>query len=79
MSNIQNLVNAVCSDFPSDRFVKENRDSITWFRVFKSSSTLMVPPVNIIRNNMRFLDKFIEATKAFSVADLGSTAYDWDN
>ena len=39
----------------------------------------MVPPVNIIRNNMRFLDKFIEATKAFSVADLGSTAYDWDN
>lgn len=79
MSNIQNLVNAVCSDFPSDRFVKENRDSITWFRVFKSSSTLMVPPVNIIRNNMSFLDKFIEAIKAFSVADLGSTAYDWDN
>jgi len=73
-----NLVKAVVPDFPADREVKASRDVVSWYKVIWSSRTLMVPPLNVVKNNMRELDRFVESVKAFATMDFSSPMYKWD-
>lgn len=79
MTDIQNLVRAICPDFPSTKDVKTSRDQFSWFRVVESSQTLMLPPMNYIKSNVLILDKTVEAISAFAVSEPGAPEYDWTN
>ena len=62
---------------PSDRHVKATRDLMAWYKIVNSTRTLLVPPMNILRSNVRELDRFAEALRAFETADLDSPIYRW--
>lgn len=76
---MERIVKAIAPDMPEDRHVKQTRDVMTWYKVVKSTKTLLVPPINIIKTNMRELERFSEAVKAFENADLEGSEYDWDD
>lgn len=76
---MERIVRAIAPDMPEDRHVKQTRDVLTWYKVVKSTKTLLVPPINIIKTNMRELERFSEAVKAFENADLEGSEYDWDD
>nr|DAF76504.1 MAG TPA: DNA polymerase [Caudoviricetes sp.] len=76
---MQDLIRAVCPDLPKDRQVKSTKDRMVWYRWKKSESTLLVPPLNVLRANSLELDRFIESINSFAKADLNDTVYDWDN
>ena len=73
------VVKAIAPNMPEDRCVKGTRDVMTWYKIVKSTKTLLVPPMNVLKTNMRELERFSEAVQAFAVADLDSVEYDWDN
>lgn len=73
------IVKAIAPNMPSDRHVKATRDVMTWYKVVYADKTLLVPPVNIIKTNMRELERFSEAVKAFETSDLSSPIYDWSD
>lgn len=76
---MERIVKAIAPDMPEDRHVKQTRDVMTWYKIIKSTKTLLVPPINIIKTNMRELERFSEAVKAFENADLEGSEYDWDD
>lgn len=76
---MERIVRAIAPDMPEDRHVKQTRDVLTWYKIVKSTKTLLVPPINIIKTNMRELERFSEAVKAFENADLEGAEYDWDD
>ena len=71
------VVKAIAPNMPEDRHVKQTRDVMTWYRVVNATRTLLVPPMNIIKTNMRELERFSEAVKAFENMDLDSPMYRW--
>ena len=71
------VVKAIAPNMPEDRHVKQTRDVMTWYRVVNATRTLLVPPMNIIKTNMRELERFSEAVKAFETMDLDSPMYRW--
>lgn len=73
------IIKAVAPNMPSDRNVKATRDVMSWYKVLWSTHTLLVPPTNIIRTNMRELDKFAEAVKTFETMDFSSPMYSWED
>lgn len=73
------VIKAIAPDMPEDRHVKQTRDVMTWYKVVNSTRTLLVPPMNIIKTNMRELERFSEAVKAFETMDLDSPIYRWDD
>lgn len=73
------LLHAVVPDFPSDRSVKATKDSVSWYKIVKSTSTLLVPPENVLRVNMMELDRFIEAVKSFATTDVTASEYNWED
>ena len=73
------LINAIVPNFPKDRNVKATMDKVSWYKIIHSTSTLMVPPENVLKVNMLELDKFIEAIKSFAVTPLDAPEYDWVN
>lgn len=74
---MDNLVKAVCANFPTDRKVKPTVDRHLWYRIMGDS--LMVPPERILKANVMEIDKFIESVMSFSVSDLQASEYDWEN
>jgi DNA polymerase I-like protein with 3'-5' exonuclease and polymerase domains len=76
---MNSLIQAVCPSMPQDRSIKSTKDRMVWYRWYKSTKTLMVPPLNVLRANVIELDRFIEAVKTFSIADLDASTYDWDH
>lgn len=76
---MNSLIQAVCPSMPQDRSIKSTKDRMVWYRWYKSTKTLMVPPLNVLRANVIELDRFIEAVKTFSIADLNASTYDWDH
>lgn len=76
---LDRLVKAAAPNMPSDRNVKAVQDPCTWYRIVYSTKTLLVPPVKVLRVNPMELDRFAEACRAFEVADLDSTVYDWEH
>ena len=73
------VVKAIAPNMPEDRCVKGTRDVMTWYKIVKSTKTLLVPPMNVLKANMRELERFSEAVQAFAVADLDGSEYDWDH
>lgn len=76
---MERIIKTIAPDMPEDRHVKQTRDVMTWYKVVNSTRTLLVPPVNIIKTNMRELERFSEAVKAFETMDLDSPIYHWDD
>ena len=74
---MERIIKAIAPDMPEDRHVKQTRDVMSWYRIVFNTRTLMVPPINIIKTNMRELERFSEAVKAFENADLDSPEYRW--
>ena len=75
---MQKVLKAIAPNMPSDRTVKPTRDVMTWYRVIASTKTLLVPPMNVLRSNMRELERFAEAVQAFAVSNIGGSEYCWD-
>ena len=73
------IIKAIAPDMPEDRHVKQTRDVMSWYRIVFNTRTLMVPPTNIIKTNMRELERFSEAVKAFENANLDSPEYRWND
>ena len=76
---LDSIVKTVAPDMPSDRHVQATRDVVTWYKVVYTTRTLLVPPLNVLRVNMRELDRFSEAVRAFAKADMNSSMYCWDD
>lgn len=76
---MKNLVKSICQEFPEDKNVRGTMDKLTWYKVIKSTKTLLAPPINILRTSPILLDRFIEALQAFAVMDVNASEYDWDN
>ena len=73
----EDLVHAVVPDMPSDRHVKATRDMMTWYKIINNTRTLLVPPLNILRVNVRELERFSEALHAFAHTDIEDPRYRW--
>lgn len=71
------LLKNIAPNMPSDRRVRGTRDVVSWYRVIHSQRTLLVPPINVLKANMRELERFVEAVKAFETSDLDSPIYKW--
>lgn len=78
-ANVRKLVLAACPDFPSDREVRQTKDSFQWFKIIRATRTLMIPPVNMLRTNMPLLNNFIEAITVFAHCDPEDSIYDWEH
>ena len=70
-------MHAVVPDMPSDRHVKATRDMLTWYKIINNTRTLLVPPLNILRANVRELERFSEALHAFAHSDIEDPRYRW--
>ena len=73
------VIKAIAPNMPNDRHVRATRDVVVWYQINYTTKTLMVPPLNIIKVNMRELERFSEAVKAFESMDFGSPLYHWDD
>lgn len=71
------LVRAIAPNMPSDRNVKPTRDVMTWYKVIASTKTLLVPPMNVLKANMRELERFAEAVQAFAISSIDGAEYKW--
>lgn len=71
------IVKQITPNMPNDRHVKATRDVMAWYKVVWSTRTLMVPPVNILKTNMRELERFSEALTSFESMDFSSPLYQW--
>lgn len=74
---MDNIIRQIAPGMPADRQVKGTRDVMTWYKIVKSTKTLLVPPMNVLKTNMRELERFSEAVQAFAVADLDGSEYRW--
>lgn len=74
---MERVVKAIAPNMPADRKVKQTRDVMVWYRVNYTEKTLMVPPLNLLKVNLRELERFSEAVKAFETMDLSSPIYRW--
>ena len=73
----EDLVHVVVPDMPSDRHVQATRDLLTWYKIINNTRTLLVPPLNILRANVRELERFSEALHAFAHTDIENPRYRW--
>ena len=74
---MERIVKSIAPNMPEDRQVKQTRDVMSWYKVIFATKTLMVPPANIIKVNMRELERFAEAVKSFESMDFSSPMYRW--
>lgn len=74
---MERVIKSIAPNMPADRKVKQTRDVMVWYRVNYTERTLMVPPLNLLKVNLRELERFSEAVKAFETMDLGSPIYRW--
>lgn len=71
------LVKQIVPNMPSDRHVKATRDVMSWYHIVHATRTLLVPPMNILKVNMRELERFSEAVMNFETVDFSSPIYKW--
>ena len=76
---MERVIKSIAPNIPADRRVKQTRDVMVWYRINYAEKTLMVPPLNLLKVNMRELERFSEAVKAFETMDLDSPIYHWDD
>lgn len=73
------IIKQIAPDMPSDRHVKQTRDVMSWYKIVFATKTLLVPPINLLKVNMRELERFAEAVRAFESADLDNSMYRWSD
>ena len=73
------FVGAICPDFPEDKQIKSSHDQFSWFKILRSTDTLLIPPMNYIKTNPVVLDKTVEAIVAFSKSAAGAPEFDWEH
>lgn len=73
------IVKQIVPSMPKDRYVKATRDVMSWYRVVYSTRTLLVPPVNVLKTNMRELERFSEAVTGFAFMDFNDIKYKWED
>lgn len=76
---MERVIKSIAPNMPADRRVKQTRDVMAWYRVNYTEKTLMVPPLNLLKANLRELERFSEAVRAFETMDLSSPIYHWDD
>ena len=76
---MERVIKSIAPNMPADRKVKQTRDVMAWYRVNYTEKTLMVPPLNLLKTNLRELERFSEAVRAFETMDLSSPIYHWDD
>lgn len=76
---MERVIKSIAPNMPADRKVKQTRDVMAWYRVNYTEKTLMVPPLNLLKANLRELERFSEAVRAFETMDLSSPIYHWDD
>ena len=76
---MERVIKSIAPNMPADRKVKQTRDVMVWYCVNYTEKTLMVPPLNLLKVNLRELERFSEAVKAFETMDLSSPIYHWDD
>ena len=76
---MERVIKSIAPNMPADRRVKQTRDVMAWYRVNYTEKTLMVPPLNLLKTNLRELERFSEAVRAFETMDLSSPIYHWDD
>lgn len=76
---MERVIKSIAPNMPADRRVKQTRDVMAWYRVNYTEKTLMVPPLNLLKVNLRELERFSEAVRAFETMDLSSPIYHWDD
>lgn len=74
---MERIVKQIAPGMPSDRHVRATRDVVSWYKINFTERTLLVPPLNVLKVNMRELERFAEAVKAFEHADLESREFKW--
>lgn len=74
---MERVIKSIAPDMPADRHVKQTRDVMSWYHVNYAEKTLMVPPLNLLKVNLRELERFSEAVKAFETMDMSSPVYRW--
>lgn len=79
MTELQRLVGAICPDFPEEKQIKSSHDQFAWYKVIRSTNTLVIPPLNYVKSNMVALDKTVEAITAFAQMEEGAPEYEWEN
>lgn len=72
------LVRQIAPGMPEDKHVKATRNAAAWYKVIYATKTLMVPPMNILKTNVRELERFAESVHAFEFMDMSSPEYRWD-
>ena len=71
------IVKQITPNMPDDRHVKATRDVMSWYKIVHATRTLLVPPVNVLKVNMRELERFSEALTNFETVDFSSPMYKW--
>ena len=74
---MERIIKSIAPNMPATYNVKQTRDVMSWYKVVYTTKTLMVPPLNLLRTNMRELNRFSEAVKAFEKMDFSSPMYKW--
>ena len=75
---MERVIKQIAPNMPADRNIKQTRDVMSWYKIVFSTKTLLVPPLNLLKINMRELERFAEAVKSFETADLESPIYKWE-
>lgn len=76
---MESIVKQIAPGMPSDRHVKATRDVVSWYKINFTERVLLVPPINVLKINMRELERFAEAVKAFETANLDSREFNWED
>lgn len=74
---MNSIIKTIAPNMPADRNVKQTRDVMSWYKVIFSTKTLLVPPINLLKVNMRELERFAEAVQAFETMDFDKPIYRW--
>lgn len=80
MATLQQMVKAVCPDFPDDgRKVQVSGSPEEWYHVDLANRILKVPNLKVLHMNPREIDNFAEAVNAFAIQSNWDSEYDWEH
>lgn len=77
--DIEKFVRAICPDISEDNQVKVSHDQFSWYKIIRSTNTLVIPPINYIKSNPMVLDKTVEAITAFANSKPEAPEFDWEH
>lgn len=75
---MEQLIRAICPEFPKNKDVKETNDKLTWYMIEGSTPVMRVPTYNYLKHSVMEIDRFSEAVQSFALYDAGMPEYNWD-